>query len=89
MADLIQSPLRLDLQDGDEIGRVDQGLIFRAPAEFQIPIVCLFTQGFNPRLHWRINPEVNDTARGFCTSRQRLSGSRRLSSPRAAFMHLS
>src|ERR1039457_6036255 len=56
----LQSPPGLELQDGDDVGSVDGGLVFRAFVIAERSLVGLLTEDVEPGLHRGIDAEFQD-----------------------------
>ena len=55
-------PAGFDFEDGDEIGRINQGFVFRTLSGVEVTLVGPFTQRVDPLLHWLTDLEGNETA---------------------------
>jgi hypothetical protein len=58
-------PAGFDFEDGDEIGRINQGFVFRTLSGVEVTLVGPFTQRVDPLLHWLTDSEGNETASRF------------------------
>ena len=73
-------PARVEFEDRDKVGRINQSFLFGAFRYIETTLVCPLTQRLDPRRHRSIDTEGNQTARD-SASKQRLKSSKRSSSP--------
>ncbi len=58
-------PASFDFEDGDEVGRINQGFVFRPLRRVETTLVGALSQRVDPLLHWLIDSEGNETASRF------------------------
>jgi hypothetical protein len=62
MRDLVKMPTGLKLEDCDKVGRVNQGFACGSLSSIETAFICTLTEDFDPRLHWLIDTECNQTS---------------------------